>query len=1226
MEEVNQTSRMIIEKMTFYNFKSYYDKVELGPFHESFTAIVGANGCGKSNVIDGLLFVFGRRAKQIRQQKVADLIHKSALHPNCTEARVDVHLVNVDTDGSYLPNTRFTVTRIVFRDGTSKFMIDEVVCKFDAILEKMRSKGFDLLNNRFLILQGEVERIALMPTKSKNGEDGMLEFLEDIIGTSQYIEGIEKGTSELEKLNDEVHEKTNRFKIIERERNGILKEKENAISYLKEEYKMCGLKNNLNKLELKAVEEKEVEGKEEREKLEQKRKIIQDAKNEKLKEKTTKDKIIEEKERDIKKIEKEYEKQKGLINSAKKKKARAEEEKKQNEKAVLRNEKEIKEMEKKIKDEKEKIESKQRRYDQLSKTMEKDKEEIEKLKNDLEKQTSEVKEKTLPVKKEIENLMEKLKEPEERIEELRNENSRKEAEIEGKKEGLETIKNELKNISQTLNENERTIEEKVKEIEREEHLKKVVEEEERENEERRKGLEQEMRNLKEEIGEKRDLIQQLQQVCEVAENKKEIAKIIKVIQEEQIEGLKGRLGDLGSIEKKYDIAITTSCGMLDYIVVESIEGAQKISEICKERQLGRVSLIILEKMKVKPNWRNWKKIPKSERIVDLIDCEEWAREVFYFALRDTLVCENLTIAREVAFGETRQRVVTLNGELLDNVGSITGGGNVVLKGGMNKVALSKEEQKELQKLKEELEEKESQFEEIRKEVEAQRKKIEENAQKIKENTIKQEQLNDLKKKNKELKKRIEKGSLDVEAREREVTRICKEFEIKKQTSEEEIQKIEEQNKLLFEQLEQKQKELEKLEGLDMKIIKVNLQDINERNQRNTKEYNRIELEISGSTSKIDEWNSYLKEMNIHLEELKNRMEKDEIKIDETQMKLTKKELNEKNEELKKIEEEYGTLLKSIEELETEEDKIGEQIEEINGNNSELTEKRQRCEKEIRSIFKHIRELLHIAEIHEEDEYIENVLNHNETDNQMDEEKIRIIGISLKDVVDELKEINRKEVLAMIEDEKKKIENMIENVNLKIIATFIKVNKEYQEKWDVMNEAMKKQEDCKTTLEALKKKRFDEFMNGLTEISFKLKEMYYLLTQGGVAELELVDTLNPFTEGVVFSVRPPKKAWKNIANLSGGEKTLSSLALIFALHHYKPTPIYVMDEIDAALDFRNVSIIAHYIKERTKNAQFTIISLRPEMFELADRLMGVYKVKDVSCSVSFNPNAYNLNNN
>ena len=85
----------------------------------------------------------------------------------------------------------------------------------------------------------------------------------------------------------------------------------------------------------------------------------------------------------------------------------------------------------------------------------------------------------------------------------------------------------------------------------------------------------------------------------------------------------------------------------------------------------------------------------------------------------------------------------------------------------------------------------------------------------------------------------------------------------------------------------------------------------------------------------------------------------------------------------------------------------------------------------------------------------------------------------------------------------------------------------------------------------------------------LKQMYQLITLGGNAELELVDSLDPFSEGILFSVMPPKKSWKNIGNLSGGEKTLSSLALVFALHVYRPTPLYVMDEIDAALDFRNV---------------------------------------------------------
>jgi structural maintenance of chromosome 4 len=162
-----------------------------------------------------------------------------------------------------------------------------------------------------------------------------------------------------------------------------------------------------------------------------------------------------------------------------------------------------------------------------------------------------------------------------------------------------------------------------------------------------------------------------------------------------------------------------------------------------------------------------------------------------------------------------------------------------------------------------------------------------------------------------------------------------------------------------------------------------------------------------------------------------------------------------------------------------------------------------------------------------------------------------------------------------------------------------------------------------TYDDLRRMRLEMFMDGFGRITLKLKEMYQMITLGGDAELELVDSLDPFSEGIVFSVRPPKKSWKNISNLSGGEKTLSSLALVFALHHFKPTPLYVMDEIDAALDFKNVSIVANYIKERTKNAQFVIISLRNNMFELADRLVGIYKTNNCTKSVSINPKAFGV---
>jgi structural maintenance of chromosome 4 len=202
-------------------------------------------------------------------------------------------------------------------------------------------------------------------------------------------------------------------------------------------------------------------------------------------------------------------------------------------------------------------------------------------------------------------------------------------------------------------------------------------------------------------------------------------------------------------------------------------------------------------------------------------------------------------------------------------------------------------------------------------------------------------------------------------------------------------------------------------------------------------------------------------------------------------------------------------------------------------------------------------------------------------------------------------VNKVTLKHMIGNNEEKLEAV--SIDLSVLSEYRRRVEEHTARSSDLQEAVSSRDTVKHRLDDLRKRRMDEFMEGFRTISLRLKEMYQMITMGGNAELELVDSLDPFSEGILFSVMPPKKSWKNISNLSGGEKTLSSLALVFALHHYKPTPLYVMDEIDAALDFRNVSIVASYIKERTKNAQFIVISLRNNMFELAARLVGVYKV-------------------
>jgi structural maintenance of chromosome 4 len=236
--------------------------------------------------------------------------------------------------------------------------------------------------------------------------------------------------------------------------------------------------------------------------------------------------------------------------------------------------------------------------------------------------------------------------------------------------------------------------------------------------------------------------------------------------------------------------------------------------------------------------------------------------------------------------------------------------------------------------------------------------------------------------------------------------------------------------------------------------------------------------------------------------------------------------------------------------------------------------------------------------------------------------------------DELEDLDKESLKAAIAGLEERTSSHVE---LAVLAEYRRRVEEHTIRLADLNTALSARDTAKKRTDDLRRLRLEGFMEGFSLISMRLKEMYQMITMGGNAELELVDSLDPFAEGILFSVMPPKKSWKNISNLSGGEKTLSSLALVFALHHYKPTPLYVMDEIDAALDFKNVSlpslspseevqrantsraqvsIVAAYIKERTKNAQFIVISLRNNMFELASRLVGVYKVNHmVSLNIS-----------
>ncbi|ORD94018.1 SMC4 [Enterospora canceri] len=178
-----------------------------------------------------------------------------------------------------------------------------------------------------------------------------------------------------------------------------------------------------------------------------------------------------------------------------------------------------------------------------------------------------------------------------------------------------------------------------------------------------------------------------------------------------------------------------------------------------------------------------------------------------------------------------------------------------------------------------------------------------------------------------------------------------------------------------------------------------------------------------------------------------------------------------------------------------------------------------------------------------------------------------------------------------------------------ITKFKLIKAEFTKFTNALESDRHKLNHLKSTLQSTRDTRLTKFTAAFGAINRSINGIFSRLTFGGCAELDLVNFLDPFSDGIQLQIMPRKKAWKSISNLSGGEKTLSSLSLVFALHQHSPSPFYIMDEIDAALDYKNVSLISSYLQEIS--AQFIVISLRNDMFEGAETLVGVYKTNEQS---------------
>jgi len=1208
--------RLIITHIENEFFKSYANKQVLGPFHKSFSSIVGPNGSGKSNVIDSMLFVFGYRAQKIRSKKLSVLIHNSDDYPNVQSCKVTVHFQEIlDKDEGYdeIPNTKISVSRTAYRDNSSYYEINGKRAQFKDVAKLLRAKGIDLDHNRFLILQGEVESISLMKPKALTEHDtGMLEFLEDIIGTSRFKIPIKLLNDRVAELSELRTEKLNRVKLVEKEKDELEGPMREALGYLILQNDKTKLENKDNQANIaslnKNISEQEAQKNEiensaseltsKLKELQSKRKEIETEISEKAKEHGVTGKEIEKLTATFNKHEVEdtnlKEDLKNTHNRRKKLIQLLKLEKEKSERLTSlpqENKEKIDELEVQRQKLEAKVEDEEKNYEAAMATL---KQETQEFQDEREVHTS----KLVGLRQTVDKAQSELTIAQNELSVYTSAGEKEKIRLEQIQQGIEDTRQQLADKGERLKE-----------------LNKIV-----------PGKEKELHNTQKEAQkvaqEYQEVTQNLQEArSEFSEKSsanaasKSQGKVMDALMAQKkngnIPGIIGTIGQLGGIDKKYDVAISTvGQGFLRNILVDTPETGKKCIEFLKRNNIGRGNFLALSQSKNKlanvcdRPFNGPKGAPRLYDLIKLSDNEH--RYAFYHYLRDTLVANNIDEASKIAYGATRYRVVDLIGNVIETSGTMSGGGNQKFSGLMGQQAPEPQiDPKVMRKMEQNVEQLDQRYRELYN-----------TKQKL------EDDITRLNKEMRELKKEQSKLNMEVNPLEEQMRMLEGQVEAQNQRVKDttpdkkrvaELEKVVRAAESKYDAASEKAGEVEikvkncdnkikEITGTKIKSVQKKRDEAATRLDKIKKEITRLEVEtrnnereqkkcadkISALEDEKTEYEESMKKIVARRQEIEDICSK---VMDDKTSKIEQQEAMSEN--IRQLKKNADVVSKEETELKSSRIEVDQKIEKIDGDIRQLTNMIHCCKRDLKKL-----KLVDVPD-------------------QEPEELVTYSQEELENMDMDAVKAQKNDIIAQLQQAKP---------NMAAINEYKKKEEVYMARAAELEEMTKQRDEQRKHHDDLRKQRLTDFMEGFGIITGKLKEMYQMITLGGDAELELVDSLDPFTEGIVFSVRPPKKSWKNITNLSGGEKTLSSLALVFALHYYKPTPLYVMDEIDAALDFKNVSIVANYIKERTKNAQFIIISLRSNMFELADRLVGIYKTSNCTKSVTIDPEKIAQNEN
>ncbi|KAG6902949.1 hypothetical protein C0995_009341 [Termitomyces sp. Mi166 len=1226
---------MPLVRIELCDFKSYRGHQTIGPFR-NFTSIIGPNGAGKSNLMDAISFVLGVKSVQLRSSQLKDLVYrgrrlgKTDLEEGSeagaaeeddngegegegTAKKASVLAVYQDAEGQ-----EWKFQRTISTTGASEYKLNDKVVTYSTYNSALISHNILVKAKNFLVFQGDVEQVASQSPLA------LSRLIEQISGSLELTAEYEKAKEAQERATEnatfnftkrrgiageikqykEQKGEAERFESLRAERDDLILKRnlfklfqiedsieDNSRKIVSKNKELAGLREE-QRVHDKALEAARVEQAKVRSSVVQKEKNIKKA-----------EKTLDNKRPDLVAIEAQIMHSTRKINNTAKTKDE-----------VARNEQKLRDRVESLEKELVSVrraadvaQEEQRRTAQHNMALsEESLEEYRKLKvsaNVLAIDERQSLERLTRDEKATGRTVAQLAEREKALSEKRDARSEefnlqteKKAELEEK---ITSLQADLARTRQDLN-NQQSEKTRISKLEAE-------------ADEKLQGVYQQL----------------LQAGVDRNESEREIRLKETLANLQRIfPGVRGRVVDLCKpIARKYETAMSVVLGRnIDAIVVDEEKTAIDCIEYMRNQRAGQATFIPLDTIQVKPINDKFRSFAKGARLaVDVIASESAVERAIHHACGNAIVCDTMEIARYVCYEKGQEvKAVTLEGTVIHKSGLITGGRSTHntskkwdekdvqglmrvrdnLKAQLRELAKQKPRGQTDENLIAEISRLESTTTVIRDDLSACKLRITGLKDELKHIDKEIKQINP------ELKKvqrshatcvaEIEKLTAIVNAAEDGVFRaFCEKIKVAniREYEERQLKVAQEESKarLQFEaqmaRLGHQQKDgltaaLERLASLETVITTEEANLAKYEGQKTA-----LKEEIAASEEAIENLRKELAEIQENLEEKNKSL--DAIKKTTTKagkvLDLALKEIATWNDEIEKLALERSSIYRKcrLEEI---------QLPLLQGNlkNVPMEENlRDEVAMDVDENEEGTQQLKKVQDhgIEVDFESLDNDTRENGSVTEFDKEVAKL-NAEIERMAPNLKAIDR-----------------LEDVEAKLAET--------------EREAEKARKDSKTArdeFQDVKRRRCELFNKAYNHISDRIDQVYKDLTKGkaspmgGVAYLSLEDSEEPYNGGIKYHAMPPMKRFRDMEQLSGGEKTVAALALLFAIHSYQPAPFFVLDEVDAALDNTNVAKIANYIRAHASEVfQFIVISLKGSLYERGNSLVGIYRDQDVNSS-------------